>query len=114
MQIPSRPQLPKPLCLSAILILLTTSVAMAQHDPGAATGGGMIGGSTERAKPIVKKPAITPRRKITPATVKRPTPTTTAATYYQQGEALYSTKNYREALDPYEKAIEINPSMASA
>ena len=34
-------------CLSAVLLLITSGVALAQHDP--VTGGGMIGGSTERS-----------------------------------------------------------------
>ena len=105
---------PHLVCLSAIL-LITSSVAIAQHDGGGVTGGGMIGGSTNRpsTKPATKpasKPAsttttTTPRKKPTTTPVKRPTttPTTTTAadSYYQQGEALYSQKKYREALDLY-------------
>src|SRR5687768_17327314 len=118
--------------LSAIVFLFATgSVAMAQHDSGGITGGGMIGGSTSRpsTKPASKpasKPTTTtttPRRRTTPATtpVKRPgtttTPTTSTASadvYYQQGEALYKAQKYREALDPYLRAAQINPSMTAA
>src|SRR5215210_4366092 len=103
MQIPSRPRF---ISLSATLVLLATaSVALAQHDPGGITGGGMIGGSTERSsKPASKpanKPASTttpaPRKRTTPAPVRRPTTTSTADAYYQQGEALYNSQKYREA-----------------
>ena len=113
------PPLRRFVCLFAVL-LITSSVAVAQHDPGGVTGGGMIGGSTERStkpKPS-NKPASTTtpaRRRPTPAPVKRPTTSTaTAESYYQQGEALYNAKKYREALEPYLKATEINPSMSSA
>src|ERR671919_3082256 len=91
-------------CLSVVLLLITSGVALAQHDP--VTGGGMIGGSTERSSKPATKPAnkpastTTPRRRTTPAPVKRPTTTTVSAdTYYQQGEALYNAKKYREALE---------------
>ena len=103
---------PRLLSLSAV-ILLTTSVALAQHDSGGVTGGGMIGGSTSTSRPTTKpttKPTSTtttaPRRKPTTPPVKRPTTTstTTADSYYQQGEALYNQKKYREALDLYLKA----------
>ena len=113
------PPLHRLVCICAVL-LLTSGVTVAQHDP--VTGGGMIGGSTERStKPKTTKPAstttTTPRKRPTPATVKRPAPVTstvTADSYYQQGEALYKEKKYREALDPYLKATQINPSMSSA
>src|SRR6185437_6929734 len=112
---------PRLLSLSAV-ILITTSVALAQHDSGGVTGGGMIGGSTSTSRPSTKpttKPAATttaPRKKPTTTPVKRPTttPTTSADTYYQQGEALYNQKKYREALDLDLKATEINPSMTAA
>src|ERR1041385_2971102 len=105
---------PRLLSLSAV-ILITMSVALAQHDSGGVTGGGMIGGSTSRpsTKPATKPAATTttaPHRKPTTTTpVKRPTTTTTtsADTYYQQGEALYGQKKYREALDLCLKATEI-------
>src|SRR6476619_523670 len=113
---------PRFIGLSALVFLLTTSsVTLAQHDSGGITGGGMIGGSTSRpsTKPATKpasKPAATttttPGRRTTPTTtpVKRPTtPTTTSANvYYQQGEALYNAQKYREALEPYIKATQIN------
>ena len=119
---------PRVICLSAVLLILTTSsFALAQHESGGVTGGGMIGGSTGRpstkpatkaaTKPATKPAATTPRRRTTPSTpVKRPaTPTTTTADiYYQQGEALYNAKKYREALDKYFDAVEINPSLATA
>ena len=63
---------PRFIGLSAIIFLFASgSVAMAQHDPGGITGGGMIGGSTGRpsTKPATKpasKPAATtttPRRR---------------------------------------------------
>jgi len=111
-----------------------SSVALAQHDPSGVTGGGMIGGSTGRpaskpatkpaTKPLIKPASTTtttpaPRRRTTPTTpVTRPATTTTTSSnadyYYQQGEALYNSQKYREALDPYLKAAQINPSMASA
>ena len=34
--------------------------------------------------------------------------------YYQQGETLYATKKYREALPYYTKAAQLNPSMTLA
>jgi hypothetical protein len=56
---------PRFISLSAFVFLLSTSsVALAQHDAGGITGGGMIGGSTSRpsTKPASKpatKPAAT-------------------------------------------------------
>src|SRR5687768_11608150 len=114
-------------CLSTSLLLLACGgVAVAQHEPG----GGTIGVSTGRPsnKPATKrgtKPAsatTTPRtqRQITPAPVNKPATTgpvqtsTSAEYFYQQGEALYTSHKYREALQPYLKAVDINPSMTSA
>src|SRR5215470_18150005 len=107
---------PRLLSLSAV-ILITTSVALAQHDSGGVTGGGMMGGNTSRpsTKPTTKPTSTTttaPRKKPTTTPVKRPTTTatqTSADSYYQQGEALYRQKKYREALDLYLKATDINP-----
>jgi len=39
---------------------------------------------------------------------------TTAESNYQQGEALYDKKQYREALSYYLKATQANPSMTTA
>ena len=96
------PPLHRLVCICAVL-LLTSGVTVAQHDP--VTGGGMIGGSTERStKPKTTKPAstttTTPRKRPTPATVKRPAPVTstvTADSYYQQGEALQREEIPRSA-----------------
>src|SRR5215212_8721970 len=105
MSIQFRPRL---LCVSALLLILTSSsIVLAQHDPSGVTGGGMIGGSTGRpaakpaTKPVTTKPAAittAPRRRTTPTPVKRPTvispATSSADTYYRQGEALYNTQKY--------------------
>src|ERR1700752_4218833 len=90
------------LCVVVLLILTSASAVLAQHDSGGVTGGGMIGGSTGRptTKPTTPRPATTtkpPVRKPTPG--RRPTTTSTtssADSYYQQAEALYSAKKYRE------------------
>src|SRR6185436_9277351 len=105
---------PRLITLSAVLLIfICGSVAFAQHDSGGVTGGGMIGGSTGRptTKPTTK-PATTTKPPVRkPVPVRRPTtttPTTSSAdSYYQQGEALYSAKKYREALDLYLKAVDV-------
>src|SRR4030095_1597592 len=117
---------------SAVLFLVMCSRAgVAQHETtgGTVMGGGTVGGNTSRpsSKPATKpitKPASKPttvstppvRRKpttttTTPTTPTRPTTaTTTADSYYRQGEDLYNAKRYREALELYQKAAQLNPS----
>src|SRR5205085_4333158 len=120
-------------CLSAFVCLLACApLARAQHEP--ASGGGTIGGgSTSTGRPANKpvnrpanKPTSTPvttppRRRPTSTTTttgRKPTGTTTtgptADSYYQQGEALYNAKQYKDALEKYLNAVDVNPSMASA
>ncbi len=65
------PPRPRFLCLPAILLALAcTSVALAQHDPGGVTGGGMVGGSTGRSKPATTKPATKPAPQQSPPETK--------------------------------------------
>ena len=71
------------LCVFAILLLLVgSSVALAQHDSGGASSG-----------------------------VSR---STKANAFYQQGETLYESHKYREALELYLKAAQADPSMTAA
>src|SRR2546423_1068097 len=91
--------------------LLTGTVAMAQHDVGGgstkdtATGGESSSRGSSRA--VVKRP------RTTPTTVRRPRPPvrreTTAEQYNQQGDELFESKQYDDALELYLKAVQIKP-----
>src|SRR5262249_44476733 len=114
---------PRTYFLSTVMILLCVGIVVfAQHDSGGVTGGGMIGGSTTRTSTKPAGTTTAPRKRPTPATTTKPTParttsdtkTPTADFYYQQGETLYNAKKYKDALESYLKATQINPSMASA
>src|SRR5690349_3087261 len=114
------------------LFLVSDGSALAQHEP--ASGGGTIGGGTISTGRPTNKPTTKPANRPTSTssrptstTTKRPTSTTSgnrptnkpannsiAENYYQQGEALYNQQKYKEALDFYLKAVDANPSMASA
>src|SRR5690349_16576540 len=111
--------IPRMSYLIAVLFLVSCgSVVLAQHDSGPVTGGGMIGGSTTRtsSKPSTpRRTTTTPTtRRVPPARTTTDTKTTTADAYYQQGEALYNAKKYSEALEPYLKAVQLNPLMSNA
>src|SRR5689334_17721375 len=114
------------LSVFTILFLVSAGTALAQHEP--ASGGGTIGGGTISTGRPTNKPTTKPANRPT-TTSKRPTSTTSgnrptstnkpannsvAENYYQQGEALYNQQRYKEALDFYLKAVDANPSMASA
>src|SRR4030095_16113756 len=110
--------------LTIVFLVACGSVTFAQHDPRGGPGGGTIGGgSTGRpASKPPKRPATAPRRTTaSTSTAKPPIKNTTpgprdsnADSYYQQGETLYNAEKYREALDFYLKAAQLNPSMGSA
>src|SRR6476659_1454228 len=90
--------IPRLSCLITVLFLGCGSVALAQHDSGPVTGGGIIGGSTTRTstKPAGTTKRTTPTasttRRVPPRTTTEPK--TTADGYYQQGETLYNAKKY--------------------
>src|SRR5689334_12022822 len=108
------------------LLFATAGTALAQHDPS--SGGGVIGGGTISTGRPTNKPAnrttsgstkptrttTTHRTTTSRPTTNKPSNNAAAENYYQQGEALYNQQKYREALDFYLKAIDINPSMATA
>src|SRR5256885_11271659 len=86
--------------------------AFAQHE--VVTGGGTtrdaaVGESTSRPASTRRTPRVAPTRK--PATAIRRG--FTADQYNQQGDQLFDAKNYDDALEAYEKAVEIKP-IASA
>jgi tetratricopeptide (TPR) repeat protein len=73
-------------------------------------------------KPRVNRPTASTGSSSTgtTGTTGRTTPATTttaktaADSYYQQGETLYNAQKYKEALDLYLKAAQLNPSMSTA
>src|SRR5260370_469380 len=92
---------------------LTAGVAMAQHDvgggstSGAATGGDSSRGNTVR-RTTVRRPTTTTRKPTGP--VRRGI---TAEQYNKQGDDLYESKQYDDALEAYQKAVALKP-IASA
>jgi tetratricopeptide (TPR) repeat protein len=116
-------------CFSAVLSLLVTGSAIqAQHESTSGSkeimGGGVIGGNTGR--PTAKSPTKTTARPT--AAVRKPATTTTTTTtrkppvnrgpdanyYNTQGDQFYTAKNYKAALESYQKAVGLNPSLANA
>ena len=122
-----QPRLPLACALAVFVFSLTAIVVQAQHGSGSTSkeimGGGVGGGTT---KPPAKSTAKPPVRTTT--TPRKPASTTTTTTtrkvpvdrgpdansYNNQGDLLYSEKNYRAALEAYQKAVELNPSLAHA
>ena len=120
------------LCLFTVVVLLFgATIVNAQHETSGGSkdmmGGSTVGGNTGRTptrtsttKPPVKtnsgastvrKPPVT----TTPPVKKPPVTKGPDANYYNsQGDQFYTAKNYTAALTAYQKAIELNPSLANA
>ena len=105
---------------SGLLLVSANGVVQAQHDAGSMMGGGTIGGNSGRPvnKPTTPKTIPKPKPPVrpTPKPAPRPGPTATARPpstdiLVKQGDDLYAAKRYREALQPYQKAIDINPNL---
>ena len=126
----TRPRVPM-FCFFAIALLISCiTVVNAQHEAGGGSkeimGGGLGGSTTGRTttRTTTKPPArTTTTRKPTTTTTKPPATTTRkppvtsgpdASYYTNQGDQYYNAKNYQEALVSYQKAVDINPSLATA
>lgn len=104
-----------PMALAAAIICLCAGVATAQHDAGAGGSKDVAGGESTSRAPVTRRtptrPTSTPpRRARTPAPVRRGT---TAEQYNQQGDSLFEGKQYDDALEAYQKAVQLKP-IASA
>ena len=120
------------LCLLTVGLFLFGSIQVnAQHESSGGSkdmmGGSTVGGNTGRAptKTSSTKPPVKTNTAAT--TVRKPPVTTTPpvkkptvvkgpdANYYNsQGDQFFTAKNYTAALTSYQKAIELNPSLATA
>src|SRR5438445_8028670 len=95
----------------AAAISFSAGIAAAQHD--VSVGGGStkdvaVGESTSRGTVTRRAPARTsaPRRTRTSTPARRGT---TAEQYNQQGDSLFEAKQYDDALEAYEKAVQLKP-----
>jgi len=96
-------------------LFLTAQVALAQHDVGGGTTSGAAtssGESTTRRSTVVKRPA-----RPTTSAVRRPRPPVrrglTAEQINAQGDEFFKAEQYDEALEAYNKALQLKP-IASA
>jgi tetratricopeptide (TPR) repeat protein len=93
---------------STLLVLLMCGFALAQHEigggatSGSATSDSGRGGSV-RVRRAPTRPVTTPRR---PRPAGR---ALTAEQYNQQGDALFASDQYEDALEMYQKAVQLKP-----
>src|SRR5437660_3752908 len=100
----------------AVAVSLTSGIAVAQHDVG--SGGGATkdvatSESTGRSSAGARRSPVR-----APATARRPPRTpvrrgTTAEQYNQQGNGFFDAKQYDDALEAYEKAVQLKPIAAA-
>lgn len=96
---------------STLIVLLTCGVAVAQHE----VGGGSTSGSatsTDSGRGSVKIRRA-PARAVAPRRTRPAVRALTAEQYDQQGDTLFEAEQYDDALEAYQKAVQLKP-IASA
>src|SRR5258708_21390874 len=101
-----------------VTFLFSTGVVRAQHDASGGTPAGMVGGSvsgsTGRTSSKPASASSVPRRRA-PAPARKPPVRGFSADYYnRQGDEFYKANNYKDALEAYLKAVDLNPNLATA
>ena len=93
---------------STLMVLLTCGVAVAQHE----VGGGSTSGSatsTDSGRGGSVRIRRAPARAVAPRRTRPAVRTLTAEQYNQQGDTLFEAEQYDDALEAYQKAVQLKP-----